>query len=136
MASNINAASSPAPDAPALSLVRTTAISTRPAAASIRGVKVAATVPWRMNVPSWTLRTRSTDGLNVTVNVIVDSRETLLIEIGTTYGPPETRSSGEVVVTITWAASGVAGAGSAGGVAGADGSRGGVPVGGGVPAGG
>ena len=43
-----------------------------------------------MNVPSCTLRTRSTFGLNVIVNVITDTRDALLIDTGTVYGPPAT----------------------------------------------
>ncbi len=68
--------------------------------ASMRGVKVAVTPPWRMNVPSCTLRTRSTAGLYVTVNVIIDMRDALLIESGTVYGPPATRNSGGAVTMI------------------------------------
>ena len=52
MASKTSAARRPAPDAPAESDVRVIAISTRPAAASILGVKLAPTFPCRMNVPS------------------------------------------------------------------------------------
>src|SRR6185295_3804994 len=63
MASISRAASSPAPDAPVWSPVRESAISTRPAAASMRGVNEAVTPPCRMNRPSWTVRTRSTAGL-------------------------------------------------------------------------
>src|SRR6185436_18901100 len=66
------------------------AMSTRPLAASICGVKLVAMPPWRMNVPSWRLRTRSTLGLKVIVRVIVDTREALLIDTGTVYGPPAT----------------------------------------------
>src|SRR4051794_18512337 len=75
-------------------------MSTRPTAASMRGVNVAVTPPWRMNVPSCTLRTLSTFGLNVTVSVIVDSRDALLTESGTVDGPLATRISGGAV-TIT-----------------------------------
>ena len=46
-----------------------------------------------MNVPSCTLRTRSTVGLKVTVSVITDRRDALLIDSGTVYGPPATWNS-------------------------------------------
>src|SRR5687768_4854671 len=65
-------------------------MSTRPATASFCGVNVVETPPCRMNEPSCTLRTRSTLGLNVIVSVITETREALLIEIGTVYGPPAT----------------------------------------------
>ena len=58
-------------------------MSTRPVATSIRGVKFAVTPPWRMNVPSCTLRTRRTAGLNVTVSVIIDSRDAFATDSGT-----------------------------------------------------
>src|SRR3954470_200321 len=118
MASTTSAESNPPPDAPAMSAVRVIAMSTRPVAASMRGVNVVATPPCRMNVPSCAVRTRSTFALYVTVKVITDSRDTLLIEIGTVYGPLATRNSGPAV-TITWAvvaAAGVAVPGAAGGV--------------------
>src|SRR6478736_1321308 len=109
-------------------------MSTRPVVASIRGVDVAVTLPWRMNMPSCTLRTRSTFGLNVTVSVSVETRDTLLIEIGTVYGPPATRNSPGGVTRICAPAGGVAPgvAGAAGGVT----SRGGWDTGGSVPVGG
>src|SRR5690349_15990742 len=130
MASNTNAARSPAPDAPAESAVRVIAMSTRPVAASMRGVKVVATPPWRMNVPSCAVRTRNTFGLYVTVSVITDSRATLLIDTGTVYGPPATRNSVPGGVMITCAVEGdggVAVPAAAGGVAFT--SRGGVAAG-------
>ena len=58
----------------------------------MRGVKDGVTPPCRMKVPSCTVRTRSTAGLYVTVNVTIDSRDALLIETGTVYGPPATRN--------------------------------------------
>src|SRR5918994_3823978 len=96
------------------------AMSTRPLAASICGVKVVATPPWRMNVPSWTLRTRSTFGLNVIVRVITDTREALLIETGTVYGPPATWNvvPGTVRMTCAGVAVEAPGAAAAGGVVG------------------
>ena len=98
-------------------------MSTRPVAASMRGVKLAVTPPWRMNVPSCTFRTRSTAGLNVTVSVIVDSRDAFATASGTVYGPPAVRNScGAVMVICAADAAGIAG-GVAGG--GAVGSRGG-----------
>src|SRR5258706_10596923 len=102
-------------------------MSTRPAAASIRGVNVVGTLPCRMKVPSCTLRTRSTFGLNVMVSVIIDTRDALLIDTGTVYGPPATRNSFPGGVTITCAVvalGGVAAPGAAGG--GAFGSLGGA----------
>src|SRR4029450_572406 len=65
-------------------------MSTRPATASICGVNEVATPPCRMNVPSCTLRTRSTFGLYVMVSVITETRDALLIDTGTVYGPPAT----------------------------------------------
>src|SRR4029453_7141849 len=109
-------------------------MSTRPAARSILGVNVALTLPWRMNIPSCTFLTRRTFGLNVTVSVIVEARDTLLIETGTVYGPPATRNSPGGVTRIC-AAPGVAGVPvGAAGVAGCVTSRGGVT--GSVPVGG
>src|SRR4051812_39196903 len=135
IASKSSAAMRPAPDAPAWSAVRVTAMSTRPAAASIRGVNVVGTLPCRMKVPSCTVRTRSTFGLNVTVSVITDTRDALLIESGTVYGPPATRNSVPGGVTRICAAVDDVGAapavpGGAGGVA--FGSRGGVAGAGGT----
>src|SRR4051812_3137502 len=120
IASNTSAANSPAPDAPARSAVRVIAMSTRPAAASMRGVYEVGTPPWRMNVPSCDVRIRSTFGLYVTVKVITDRRDTLLIDTGTVYGPPATRNSVPGGVTITcavFAPAGVVAPGPAGGVA-------------------
>ena len=45
-----------------------------------------------MKLPSCTVRTRSIAGSKVSVSVIVDSRDALVIEIGTVYGPPPTRN--------------------------------------------
>src|ERR1044072_3351393 len=87
------------------------AISTRPFAASMRGVNVAVTPPCRMNVPSCAIRARSSAGLNVTVKVITDSRDALLIDTGTVYGPPATWKIVPGVVTTICA--GVAGGGGA-----------------------
>src|SRR5436190_18652508 len=92
-------------------------MSTRPVAASIRGVKVVVMPPCRMNVPSCAVRTRSTLGLNVTVSVTTDTRDALLIETGTVYGPPATRNSVPGGVTSTCATPPV-GAGAPGGAAG------------------
>src|SRR5262245_14071600 len=99
-------------------------MSTRPAARSIRGVAEAATPPCRMKVPSCTLRTRNTFGLNVIVSVIIDRRLTLPMEIGTVYGPPLTRNSvpGGVTITCAGGADGADGVGAGG----AFGSRGGA----------
>ena len=47
-----------------------------------------------MKLPSCTVRTRSSAGSNVSVSVMVDSREALATEIGTVYGPPPTRNVG------------------------------------------
>src|SRR6476619_4615396 len=65
-------------------------MSTRPAAASICGVNEVATPPCRMNVPSCTLRPRSTFGLYLNVTVTTETRDALLIDTGTVYGPPAT----------------------------------------------
>src|SRR6188768_1485348 len=94
------------------------AMSTRPLAASICGVKLVATPPWRMNVPSWTLRTRSTLGLKVIVRVIVDTREALLIDTGTVYGPPATWKVVPGTVRMTCDGVAVAGPAGVGGVVG------------------
>src|SRR4051812_25447897 len=139
IASKSSAAMRPAPDAPAWSAVRVTAMSTRPAAASIRGVNVVGTLPCRMKVPSCTVRTRNTFGLNVTVSVMTDTRDALLIDSGTVYGPPATRNSVPGGVTRICAAAGDVGPapaapGGAGGVA--FGSRGGGAGATGTPAGG
>src|SRR2546428_253564 len=119
-------------------------MSTRPAAASIFGVNDAVTPPCRMNVPSCTVRTRSTFGLYVIVKVITETRDALLIETGTVYGPPATRNSvpgGNTlicagvagVVGVVPGAGGVPG-GDRGGATGAGATGSGVM--GGVPAGG
>src|SRR4051812_23467382 len=105
-------------------------MSTRPVATSIRGVNVAVTLPWRRNVPSCTLRTRSTLGLNVTVNVTVEMRDALATVSGTVYGPPATRNSCGAV-TLTWATDG-GGTPWAAATGGAVGSRGAAA--GGAPA--
>src|SRR5688572_6933770 len=93
------------------------AMSTRPAGASMRGVKLVVTPPCRMNVPSCTVRTRRTFGLNVTVSVRVDTRDALLIETGTVYGPPATRNSvpGGVMMTCAAVAAGAGAPAAAGG---------------------
>src|SRR3712207_3148697 len=104
-------------------------MSTRPAAASMRGVNVAGIPPCRMNVPSCTVRTRNTLGLNVTVSVSTDTRDALLIDTGTVYGPPAIVNSGRGVVIRIWVepvgGAAAAGAAPAGGCVG---SRGGVVV--------
>src|SRR5919106_2605571 len=101
-------------------------MSTRPAAASIRGVNDVATPPCRMNVPSCTFRTRSTFGLNVTVSVITETRWALLIETGTVYGPPATWNVVPGTVRMTCAGVGAAGPVAAPGGAVAALSRGGI----------
>ncbi len=63
IASKRSAASSPAPEAPVWSPARAIAMSTRPALGSGLGTNDAVTPPCRMNVPSWTVRRRSTAGL-------------------------------------------------------------------------
>src|SRR5512133_1886407 len=90
-----------------------------------------------MNVPSCAVRTRSTFGLNVTVSVTTDTRDALLIDSGTVYGPPATRNSVPGGVTITcavFAPAGVAAPAAAGGVTGMS-RAGGFGVGIGAPAG-
>src|ERR671912_130932 len=115
--------------------------STRPVAASMRGVKLAPTPPCRMKVPSCTVRTRSTLGLKVIDRLSVETRDALLIETGTVYGPPPTWKTVPGTVTITCA--GVAVARGSVGAGGVVASRGGavapgapapVPAGAPVPA--
>src|SRR5215210_7919736 len=96
----------------------------------MRGVNEVAMPPWRMNVPSCTVRTRSTFGLNVMVSVMTDTRDALLIEMGTVYGPPATWKVVPGTVTITCA--GVAGV-PPGPVGAAGTASGGGAVGAGVP---
>src|SRR5436190_5948571 len=71
-----------------------------------------------MKLPSCTVRTRTTAGLNVIVNDIDESRVALVTEIGSVYGPPPTRNSADGGETTTWAPAagdvGVAGLGAAG----------------------
>src|SRR5947207_2471654 len=74
----------------------------------MRGVNAAVKPPCRMNVPSCTVRTRSSAGLYVTVNASIDTRDALLIDTGTVYGPPATRNSVPGAVTIICAAVGAA----------------------------
>src|SRR5688500_15019600 len=128
----------PAPEAPTWSPRRVTVMSTRPAAASIFGVNDAVVAPCRMNVPSWTLRTRTTDGSNVIVSDMVETRDALLIESGVRYGPPTTRNSRSVGVMMICAGVTVVPGAAGGETSGAFGSRGGVTgaVPGGTPPGG
>jgi hypothetical protein len=58
-------------------------MSMRPAPESTCCVKVGVTLPWRMNVPSDTLRTRSSAGLNVMEMVTADRRDAPVIDTGT-----------------------------------------------------
>src|SRR5690242_19154476 len=98
-----------------------------------------------MNPPSVTERTRSRAGSKASVIEIVERRDALLIEMGTVYGPPPTRTGvpGGVTTTIAapnpavvtgasvaacWPGGGVAGAGGAAG----DGGSGVTGVGNGV----
>ena len=89
--------------------------------------------PDRMKLPSFTARTRSSAGSKVSVSVIVESRETFVIEIGTVYGPAPTLnavpggvrstcaapSPGELILAVSPVGGGVACAGgAAGGAAG------------------
>ena len=99
----------------------------------MRGVKVAVTPPWRMNVPSCTLRTRNTAGLNVTVNVTIDSRDAFATLSGTVYGPPAVRNSCGAVIVTCAAGTGGTPAAPLGATLG---SRGGTPAGGTAPGGG
>lgn len=118
----INAASRPAVDAPVLSPGRVTTMSMRPLFSSTWLLNAGVMPPWRMNVPSCTLRMRISAGLYVIDNVNVDRRVALAIEIGTVYGPLPTRISlGGLNEIRAGAAIGSAcvGAGVAGGVAGA-----------------
>src|SRR5215470_1943791 len=84
-----------------------------------------------MKLPSFTLRTRSFVGSNVSVNVSVEMRVASVIEMGTVYGPPPTRNigpGGEMMICAAptpgdcvggAACCGVAGAGGDAGVGGA-----------------
>src|SRR5262249_4888337 len=107
-------------------------MSTRPAVASMRGVNVAVTPPWRMNVPPWTVRTRRIAGLKVIDSVITDRRCALLIETGTVYGPPATWNvvPGGVTMICAGVVGGAFGFAGVGVVVGGS-SRGGVAAGGG-----
>ena len=78
----------------------------------MRGVKDAITPPCRMKVPSCTVRTRSTAGLYVIVNVTTETRAALLIETGIVYGPPATWKVVPGGDTMIWA--GVVGDATAG----------------------
>src|SRR5437762_10670650 len=71
-----------------------------------------------MKLPSCTARTRSADGLNVTVSERPDRRDALVAEIATVYGPAPTRKSVPGGVT-TICAPALATTGAAGLVAGA-----------------
>ncbi|PYR06337.1 MAG: hypothetical protein DMG00_19305 [Acidobacteria bacterium] len=152
IASNRTAASRPVPVAPVASAARASVMSMRFPFTCC--VKVTLTPPARMNVPSFTLRTRSFVASNVSVSVSVERRVASVIEIGTVYGPPPTRNVGPggdrmicadpmpgVVVgpgATGSAAGGVAvvGAGVAGAVVGAAGAApGGAGVGAGCAAG-
>ena len=68
-------------------------MSMRPLLSSTCWVNAGVTPPCRMNVPSCTLRTRSSAGLKVIDSVTADSRVAPEIDIGTVYGPPPTRIS-------------------------------------------
>src|SRR5512138_994429 len=92
-----------------------------------------------MKLPSCTARTRSAAGLKVIVNDNPDSRDALVADTATVYGPPPTRNSGPGGVTTICAPAlavtgfgfvAVAPAGDAGLVAGvaADGAGGGAPA--------
>ncbi len=73
----------PAPDAPTWSPIRATVMSTRPA----DGIDLRREGRRRRalphEVPSCTVRTRTTAGLYVIVSDIVDTRDALLIDTGT-----------------------------------------------------
>src|ERR1019366_1164716 len=56
-----------------------------------------------MKLPSCTMRTRRSAGLNVSVSVTVESRVAPTTEIGTVYGPPPTRNAVEGGERITCA---------------------------------
>lgn len=101
-------------------------MSMRPVPASTICVKVAWAPPARMKLPSWTARTRTADGLNVSVSDNPDRREALVAETATVYGPAPTRNSGPGGVTTICAPAGaIAGEGLVGVVA--EGAGGGAP---------
>lgn len=81
MASNNTAPSSPVPVAPVASDDRVIVMSTRPG--DTCWVNAALAPPDRMKLPSFTARTRNSPGSKVNVSVIIDSRDTFEIEIGT-----------------------------------------------------
>src|SRR4030095_4046902 len=56
-----------------------------------------------MKLPSCTARTRTAAGLNVTVNDNPESRDALVADTATVYGPPPIRNSGPGGVTTIWA---------------------------------
>src|SRR5688572_480662 len=76
-------------------------MSTRPAAASIWWLKAWVAPPCLKNGPSWTDRTRTVDGVYVSVTLMIDNRDAPLTAIGTVYGPPPTLNSGPGVVTAS-----------------------------------
>ena len=138
IASKSTAPSRPVPVAPVASDERVIVMSTRPGADC--WVNDALAPPDRMKLPSLTARTRSSAGSKVRVIVTVDSRDTLVTEIGTVYGPAPTLKTLPGGDRITWAepspgetvgaSAGDAGGAAAeaavgGGVAGAAGSGGG-----------
>src|ERR1700687_3450927 len=86
-----------------------------------------------MKLPSRTARTRSSVGSNVNVSEMVESLDTLLIEIGTLYGPAPMRNpaAGGVMITCAHPTPAVVTGGSGGG-----GGEAAAPVGGGWAAGG
>jgi hypothetical protein len=143
IASNRTAASKPVPDAPVASDERTSVMSIR--FPFTCWVNVTLVPPMRMKLPSWTVRTRSLVGSKISVRVIVEIRDTSVIESGIVYGPPPTRNvvlggemitcacptPGEVVGTT---GSAVGGGGVPGGAVGAA-VVAGVAAAGGVPGG-
>src|SRR5439155_3795913 len=137
MASNSTAASRPVPDAPVASAPRESVMSIRLPLTCC--AKLTVTPPARMKLPSCTVRTRSFVGSKITVSVMVAMRDASVIEIGTVYGPPPTRSvgGGEMITcaapmpadTVGTAGAGVGGcvvAGATGAAAGGGVAGGGV----------
>src|SRR6516162_9490382 len=81
-----------------------------------------------MKLPSFTLRTRSFVGSNVSVNVSVEMRVASVIEMGTVYGPPPTRKvgpGGEMMICAAPTPGDCVGADTCAGVPGAGGVGGG-----------
>src|SRR5438128_4355638 len=90
MASKSTAARTPVPDAPVESAPRASVMSMRLPFTCC--AKATLTLPARMKLPSWTVRTRSLVASYTSVSVTVDRRCASVTDSGTVYGPPPTRN--------------------------------------------